>query len=121
MSKEIITFALSKGRILEETLPLLAKAGIEPSESPAKSRKLILPTSREDVRLLILRASDVPTFVSQGAADLGVVGKDVLVEHGGQDLYEVLDLQIARCKLMLAEPDSALPINGKLKIATKYF
>ena len=98
----MLTIALSKGRILDDTLPLLAAAGIEPTENPDKSRKLIIPTTQDDVRLLIVRATDVPTYVEHGAADLGVAGKDVLMEYGGQGLYEPLDLQIAQCKLMTA-------------------
>ena len=98
----MLTIALSKGRILDDTLPLLAAAGIVPSENPDKSRKLIIPTSLSDVRLLIVRATDVPTYVEHGAADLGVAGKDVLMEYGGQGLYEPLDLRIANCKLMTA-------------------
>ncbi|MEJ2669333.1 MAG: ATP phosphoribosyltransferase [Gammaproteobacteria bacterium] len=116
----MITFAVSKGRILEQTLPLLAQAGIRALESPETSRKLILPTNHADVRLLVLRATDVPVFLSQGAADIGVVGKDVLLEQTGSDLYEVLDLQIARCKLMVAEPDDKPPVHGRLRVATKY-
>src|SRR5512143_3911831 len=100
-----ITIALSKGRIFEETLPLLAAAGIVPSEDPESSRKLILPTNRPDVRLIIVRASDVPTYVQYGAADMGVAGKDVLNEHGGTGLYQPLDLNIARCRLMVAVPN----------------
>ena len=98
----MLTIALSKGRILDDTLPLLAEAGIVPTENPDKSRKLIIPTTQDDVRLLIVRATDVPTYVEHGAADLGVAGKDVLMEYGGQGLYEPLDLQIAQCKLMTA-------------------
>ena len=98
----MLTIALSKGRILDDTLPLLAAAGIVPTENPDKSRKLIIPTTQDDVRLLIVRATDVPTYVEHGAADLGVAGKDVLMEYGGQGLYEPLDLKIANCKLMTA-------------------
>ena len=98
----MLTIALSKGRILDDTLPLLAEAGIVPTENPDKSRKLIIPTTQDDVRLLIVRATDVPTYVEHGAADLGVAGKDVLMEYGGQGLYEPLDLRIALCKLMTA-------------------
>jgi ATP phosphoribosyltransferase len=98
----MLTIALSKGRILDDTLPLLAEAGIVPTENPDKSRKLIIPTTQDDVRLLIVRATDVPTYVEHGAADLGVAGKDVLMEYTGQGLYEPLDLQIAQCKLMTA-------------------
>jgi ATP phosphoribosyltransferase len=119
----MITFAVSKGRILEQTLPLLEAADISPQESPDTSRKLILPTNQTDVRLLVLRATDVPVFLAQGAADIGVVGKDILLEQPDSDLYEVLDLQIARCKLMVAEPESfsaARDVKGRLRIATKY-
>jgi len=114
-----LTLALSKGRILDETLPLLVAAGISPVDDPA-SRKLILRTERDDVRLLVIRASDVPTFVEHGAADLGVAGKDVLLEHGGAGLYEPLDLGIARCRLMVAAPVGAAEPTGRLRIATKY-
>ncbi len=98
----MITIALSKGRIFEETLPLLAAAGIVPSEAPESSRKLIIGTNRDDVRLIIVRATDVPTYVQYGAADLGVAGKDVLLEHGGAGVYQPLDLEIAKCSLMVA-------------------
>ena len=97
-----ITIALSKGRIFKETLPLLEAAGITPIDDPEKSRKLILDTNQDDVKLVIIRATDVPTYVQYGAADLGVAGKDVLMEHGGDGLYELVDLNIARCKLMTA-------------------
>ena len=99
-----ITLALSKGRIFDETLPLLAAAGITPSESPETSRKLIIGTNRPDVRLIIVRATDVPTYVQHGAADLGIAGKDVLIEHGGEGLYQPVDLNIARCRMMVATP-----------------
>ena len=99
-----ITIALSKGRIFEETLPLLAAAGIEPLENPETSRKLIIPTNRDDVRVVIVRATDAPTYVQYGAADIGVAGKDVLIEHGGDGLYQPLDLQIAKCRMMVAIP-----------------
>ncbi len=120
-----ITIALSKGRIFEETLPLLAAAGITPLEDPESSRKLILPTNRADVRLIIVRASDVPTYVQYGAADLGVAGKDVLNEHGGTGLYQPLDLNIARCRMMVAVPnafdyESAVKQGARLRVATKY-
>ncbi|MCP5142380.1 MAG: ATP phosphoribosyltransferase [Gammaproteobacteria bacterium] len=118
---DMLTIALSKGRIFKETLPLLAAAGVEPAEDPETSRKLILPTNRDDVRLLIVRASDVPTYVQWGAADLGVAGKDVLMEHGGEGLYEPVDLKIARCKLMTAGPVGFTgPANGRLRVASKY-
>ena len=116
----MLTIALSKGRILDDTLPLLERAGIVPAENPDKSRKLIIPTTREDVRLLIVRATDVPTYVEQGAADIGVAGKDVLMEYGSQSLYEPLDLKIARCKLMTAGPAGVPEPAGRLRVATKF-
>lgn len=117
-----LTLALSKGRILEDTLPLLARAGITPEEDPLNSRKLVFTTNREDLRLLVIRAADVPTFVAYGAADLGIAGKDVLIEYGGQDLYEPMDLGIARCRLMVAGLPGALQAarNRPLRVATKY-
>ncbi|MCL6415241.1 ATP phosphoribosyltransferase [Aestuariirhabdus sp. Z084] len=119
-SSQQLTIALSKGRILDDTLPLLKAAGIEPQEDLNKSRKLIFDTSRDDVKLLIIRATDVPTYVQHGAADLGVAGKDVLMEHGGKGLYEPLDLEIARCKLMTAGPVDAPALSGRLRVATKF-
>lgn len=116
----MLTIALSKGRILDDTLPLLKQAGIAPTEDPDKSRKLIIPTTRDDVRLLIVRATDVPTYVELGAADLGVAGKDVLLEYGGQGLYEPLDLKIAKCKLMTAGPANTPEPTGRLRVATKF-
>jgi ATP phosphoribosyltransferase len=121
----MITIALSKGRIFDETLPLLAAAGIRPSEDPESSRKLIISTDRADVRLVIVRASDVPTYVQYGAADLGVAGKDVLIEHGGDGLYQPVDLAIARCRMMVAVPEgfdyrSAVQQGSRLRVATKY-
>ena len=116
----MLTIALSKGRILDDTLPLLKQAGIAPTEDPEKSRKLIIPTTRDDVRLLIVRATDVPTYVELGAADLGVAGKDVLLEYGGQGLYEPLDLKIAKCKLMTAGPANTPEPSGRLRVATKF-
>ncbi len=116
----MLTIALSKGRILDETLPLLAEAGIVPTENPEKSRKLIIPTSQQDVRILIVRATDVPTYVEYGAADLGVAGKDVLLEYGGDGLYEPLDLNIAQCKLMTAGVTGKPDPKGRLKVATKF-
>jgi ATP phosphoribosyltransferase len=101
-SSNTITLALSKGRIFDETLPLLAAAGIEVLEDPEKSRKLILPTNQPDVRVVLVRATDVPTYVQYGGADLGVTGKDTLIEHGGQGLYQPLDLQIAKCRVSVA-------------------
>ena len=115
----MLTIALSKGRILDDTLPLLAAAGIAPTENPEKSRKLIIPTTLEHVRLLIVRATDVPTYVEHGAADIGVAGKDVLMEYGGQ-LYEPLDLRIAQCKLMTAGKVGAAEPKGRLRVATKF-
>jgi ATP phosphoribosyltransferase len=120
-----ITIALSKGRIFEETLPLLAAAGIVPAEDPEKSRKLIIGTNRDDVRVVIVRASDVPTYVQYGAADLGIAGKDVLLEHGGAGLYQPLDLNIAKCRMCVAAPAgfdyaAAVRRGARLRIATKY-
>ncbi len=120
-----ITIALSKGRIFEETLPLLAAAGVVPSENPEQSRKLIIGTNHPDVRVVIVRASDVPTYVQYGAADLGIAGKDVLLEHGGVGLYQPLDLNIARCRLCVAVPagfdyQAAVRRGARLRIATKY-
>ncbi len=117
---EQLTIALSKGRIFKETLPLLAHAGIEPVDDPETSRKLILDTNLGDVKLVIIRASDVPTYVQYGAADLGVAGKDVLMEHGGAGLYEPLDLRIARCRLMVAGREPWSQQAQRLRIATKY-
>ena len=115
-----LTIALTKGRILQETLPLLQRAGIEPVEDISASRKLVFDTNCDGVRLLILRGSDVPTYVQYGAADLGVSGKDTLMEHGGNDIYEPLDLGIARCKLMTAAVAGAGPRHGRIRVATKY-
>jgi len=115
-----ITIALSKGRILEETLPLLAEAGIELVDDIKKSRKLVFPTTDPGVRVLIIRATDVPTYVQYGGADLGVTGKDVLMEHGGDGLYEPLDLNISRCRLMTAGPKDQTPPPGRIKVATKF-
>ncbi|HKJ09981.1 MAG TPA: ATP phosphoribosyltransferase [Gammaproteobacteria bacterium] len=117
---EPLTIALSKGRIFKETLPLLAHAGIEPVDDPERSRKLILDTNRPDVKLVIIRAADVPTYVEYGAADLGVAGKDVLMEHEGDGLYEPLDLRIARCRMMVAGPQQAAAVGSRLRVATKY-
>ncbi|MCF6217448.1 MAG: ATP phosphoribosyltransferase [Gammaproteobacteria bacterium] len=119
MSEQLI-IALSKGRIFKETLPLLAHAGIEPLEEPESSRKLILDTNHDDIKLIIVRASDVPTYVQYGGADLGVTGKDVLMEHGGEGVYEPLDLKIARCKLMVAGPKGQPEPSRRLRIATKF-
>jgi ATP phosphoribosyltransferase len=121
----MITLALSKGRIFEETLPLLKAAGIEVSEDPEKSRKLIIGTNRPDVRVVLVRASDVPTYVQHGGADLGVAGKDILLEHGGQGLYQPLDLQIAKCRLSVAtradfDYAAAVKQGSRIRVATKY-
>ncbi len=116
----MLTIALSKGRICDEAAPLLARAGIELEEDPAGSRRLCIPTSLDDVRVLVLRAQDVPTFVEHGAADLGITGKDTLLEHPGAGLYEPLDLGIARCRLVLAEPRDAKPAPSRPRVATKY-
>lgn len=115
-----LTIALTKGRILKETLPLLAAAGIEPIEDVHTSRKLTFATSSPDVRLLILRGVDVPTYVQFGAADVGVTGKDILLEHGGNGYYEPLDLKIARCRLMTAGLANVERCSGRIKVATKY-
>ena len=121
----MITLALSKGRIFEETLPLLAAAGIEVLDDPEKSRKLILATNQPGVRLLVVRATDVPTYVEYGGADMGITGKDTLLEHGGQGLYQPLDLQIAKCRISVAvraDFDYACAVRqgARLKVATKY-
>jgi ATP phosphoribosyltransferase len=121
----MITLALSKGRIFDETLPLLRSAGIEVLEDPSTSRKLILPTNQANVRVVLVRASDVPTYVQYGGADLGVTGLDTLIEHGGQGLYQPLDLQIARCRMSVAVPmgfdyEGAVRQGSRLKVATKY-
>ncbi|MEI6412883.1 MAG: ATP phosphoribosyltransferase [Pseudomonadota bacterium] len=116
-----LTLALTKGRLFEQTLPLLAAAGIVPLDDPETSRKLILSTSHPEVRLLVVRSADVPTYVQWGAADAGVTGKDVLLEHAGQGLYEPLDLGIGRCRLMVAGLPGITPLPGRrLRIATKY-
>ena len=121
----MITLALSKGRIFEETLPLLRAAGIEVLEDPEKSRKLILTTNQPDVRVLVVRATDVPTYVQYGGADLGITGKDTLLEHGSDGLYQPLDLQIAKCRISVAvradfDYASAVKQGSRLKVATKY-
>ena len=126
----MITLALSKGRIFEETLPLLAAAGIEVTEDPEKSRKLILPTTRPDVRVVLVRASDVPTYVQYGGADIGVAGKDILIEHAGVNgdndgLYQPLDLNIAKCRMSVAvradfDYEAAVKQGSRIRVATKY-
>lgn len=117
---DTLTIALSKGRILKETLPLMAAAGIEPLEDISKSRKLIFDTTDSRVKLIIIRATDVPTYVQYGGADMGVTGKDVLMEHGADGLYEPLDLKISQCRLMTAAKKEAMPVKGRLKVATKF-
>ena len=121
----MITLALSKGRIFDETLPLLAAAGIEVAEDPEKSRKLIIGTNRPDVRVVLVRASDVPTYVQYGGADLGVTGKDTLIEHGGEGLYQPLDLQIAICRMSVAvradfDYANAVKQGSRIRVATKF-
>ena len=121
----MISVALSKGRILEETLPLLARVGLSPREDPEKSRKLIIPTERRGVRLVVVRASDVPTYVGNGAAELGIAGGDVLAEHGGAGLYQPVDLGIARCRMVVATRrgynyQAAVQQGARLRIASKY-
>lgn len=117
---ELLTIALTKGRILKETLPLLAGAGIEPLDDVSSSRKLVFLTSHPGVRLVIIRGSDVPTYVRHGAADMGVVGKDILLEHGAEGLYEPLDLGIARCRLMTAGPVGWCSSGARIRVATKF-
>ena len=130
MNADMITLALSKGRIFDETLPLLAAAGIEVLEDPEKSRKLILPTNQPDVRVVLVRATDVPTYVQYGGADIGVTGKDTLLEHcadwgGAAGLYQPLDLRIAKCRMSVAvradfDYASAVKQGSRLRVATKY-
>ena len=115
-----LTIALSKGRIFKDTLPLLSQAGIAPIDDPETSRRLILDTNHPGVQLVLIRATDVPTYVQWGAADLGVAGKDVLMEHGGDGLYEPLDLNIARCRMMVAGRPGADTGGRRIRIATKY-
>src|SRR3954469_18121812 len=120
-----ISIALSKGRIFEETMPLLARVGLEPKENPERSRKLIIGTRRRDVRLIVVRASDTPTYVQHGGADLGIAGRDVLAEHGGEGLYQPLDLRIAACRMVVAvrkgfDYAGAVRQGARLRVATKY-
>jgi ATP phosphoribosyltransferase len=120
-----ISIALSKGRIFDETAPLLARVGIRPRQDPETSRRLVLTTNRRDVRLIVVRASDTPTYVEHGGADLGIAGRDVLVEHGGEGLYQPLDLGIARCRMMVAvrkgfDYEKAVAQGARLRVATKY-
>ena len=121
----MITLALSKGRIFDDSLPLLAAAGIEVLDDPEKSRKLILATNRPDVRVVLVRATDVPTYVQYGGADLGVAGKDVLIEHGGEGLYQPLDLHIAKCRMSVAVREdfdyaAAVKQGSRIRVATKF-
>lgn len=125
LNREHITIALSKGRIFDETLPLLAAAGIVPLDNPESSRKLIIDTHHPNVRVVIVRASDVPTYVQYGAADIGIAGRDVLIEHGGTGLYQPLDLKIAKCRMCVATPEdfnytAAIQRGARLRVATKY-
>jgi ATP phosphoribosyltransferase len=115
-----ITIALTKGRILKDTLPLLEQAGIVPLEDIGASRKLIFDTNQDNIKLIILRGTDVPTYVRLGAADLGVSGKDMLLENNDSDLYELLDLGIAKCQLMTAGPRERVPTVGRIRVATKF-
>ena len=120
-----IGIALSKGRILEEVAPLLARAGLRPKENPERSRKLVIATERRDVRVIVVRATDAPTYVQYGAADLGIAGRDVLAEHGGAGLYQPLDLRIAACRMVVAvrkgfDYEAAVRQGARLRIATKY-
>ncbi len=119
-ARDTITIALTKGRILQETLPLLAEAGIEPAEDISSSRKLLFASNHDHVRLLVLRGSDVPTYVRHGVADIGVAGKDTLLEHNGSGLYELLDLEIARCRLMTAGMVGQPLPPGRIRVATKF-
>lgn len=118
--KDNITIAVSKGRIFDEAMPLLASIDIKPKDDPDKSRKLVLETNHANVRLLVIRATDVPTYVERGAAELGIAGKDVLLEYNGDGLYEPLDLGIARCRMMLAGLKDATPVVDRPRVATKY-
>ncbi|MEX2353056.1 MAG: ATP phosphoribosyltransferase [Gammaproteobacteria bacterium] len=115
-----LTIAVSKGRIFDESLPLLKSAGIVPTDDPETSRKLILETNQPGVKIIIIRAADVPTYVEYGAADIGIAGKDVLLEHEGTGLYEPLDLGIARCRMVVAGMEGGTRQNGRLRVATKY-
>lgn len=119
-TKDSITLAVSKGRILTEAIPLLKTIDIVPEADPEKSRKLVFATNRPGLKIIIVRATDVPTYVEYGAADIGIAGKDVLMEYTGNGVYEPLDLQIAQCKMVLAGPRKKQQINGRLRVATKY-
>ena len=122
---QAVSLALSKGRIFDESQSLLARAGIQPEEAPERSRKLVIPTNRKDLSLIIVRASDTPTYVQHGGADLGIAGRDVLLEHGGEGLYQPVDLGIAACRMMVAvrkgfDYDGAVRQGARLRVATKY-
>lgn len=118
--KQKLTIALSKGRILKDTLPLLEAANIIPAEDIFSSRKLIFDTNHDNIKLVVIRATDVPTYVENGGADMGVAGKDVLLEYGAKGLYEPLDLDIAKCRLMVAGMKGASDVQGRMKVATKF-
>lgn len=125
MTRSLITIAVSKGRILDEALPLLHRAGLAPGAHVADSRRLVIDTEAPDVRLMVVRAADTGTYVRFGAADLGIMGKDQLMEEAGADLYELLDLRIARCRMVVAQPESAPPVAGfprraRVRVGTKY-
>lgn len=120
MSSTQLVIALTKGRILDEVLPLFAQANIVPAEDISKSRKLIFDTNIDNVKLMVIRGSDVPTYVEFGSADMGVVGKDLILEYGSEGFYEPLDLKIAKCRLMTAEPVTPVVTEGRLKVATKF-
>ena len=120
-----ISIALSKGRIFDETAPLLARVGIQPRDNPETSRKLVIPTNRRDLQLVVVRAADTPTYVQHGGADLGIAGRDVLAEHGGEGLYQPVDLRIAACRMMVAvrkgfDYEAVVRQGARLRVATKY-
>ncbi|MEM7542119.1 MAG: ATP phosphoribosyltransferase [Pseudomonadota bacterium] len=119
-ANDSFVIAVSKGRIFEQALPLLASIGIQPTEDPDTSRKLVLETTRAPIKLLVIRATDVPTYVEYGAADIGIAGKDVLMEHDGSDYYEPLDLRIARCRLVVAGFADRKASGARIRVATKY-
>ena len=120
MTSQNLIIALTKGRILEETLPLFRQADIVPKEDISNSRKLIFETNHENVKLMVIRGSDVPTYVEFGSADMGVTGKDLILEYGSEEFYEPLDLKIATCRLMTAEPPVSNPVSDRLRVATKF-
>jgi ATP phosphoribosyltransferase len=120
MSSSQLVIALTKGRILDETLPLFEQAGILPAEDISKSRKLLFDTNLPNVKLMVIRGSDVPTYVEFGSADMGVAGKDLILEYGSEGFYEPLDLKIARCRLMTAQPVAAKPMTDRIRVATKF-